>query len=377
MNCPPARLSNPHADVLQETALGQICGSPQLFRDRYEILRILGRGGFGVTFLAKDITLPWEPLCVIKQLCPKVNNPDALQRARMRFHREAAILSKLGSHSQIPSLIDYFEVDGEFYLVQEYIRGVTLAKEVRRSGPWSEEAVKQFLREILPLLQYVHQNCVIHRDIKPPNLIRCRDDGRLVLIDFGAVKEQIAQAGETSCRHSTQFVGTVGFAPPEQFALRPVYSSDIFAVGVTCLYLLTGERPVDYDVDTFTGDVRWRDMVTVSDHLGKVLDKMLKSSLRERYQSAQEVLRALDLETHLDSLAQCMNVQRRPAKTSPWGGEEDSAASAARRMGKGYASPTDRTASAIRDWRARAKAREVWQYSLRRNTMMEESTGHA
>jgi serine/threonine-protein kinase len=230
MNFPPANLSSFHSDVLQQTELGQLCGQEQLFRDRYEVLRMLGRGGFGVTFLAKDVSLPGEPLCVIKQLCPKFSEPAALEIARKRFEREAKTLGKLGSHSQIPMLLNYFVANGEFYLVQEYVHGATLARLVRRHGCIPEAAAKRFLLEMLPLLQYIHDQQVIHRDIKPQNIIRCKEDGRLVLIDFGAVKEEIVQASDTSMKMpTTQFIGTVGFAPPEQITLRPVFGSDIYA----------------------------------------------------------------------------------------------------------------------------------------------------
>lgn len=352
MNGSLADLSNFRSKSLHQSPLGQLCGSRQRFRDRYEILKILGRGGFGVTFLARDVGLPGQPLCVIKQLCPKVSDPTALQRARKRFEQEAKTLSRLGNHAQIPMLLDYFEAEGEFYLVQEYVRGYTLAREVRRSGALSEAVVKQFLREILPLLQYVHDNRVIHRDIKPPNLIRCKDDGRLVLIDFGAVKEQIAQVDDSGFKYpTTQFVGTVGFAPPEQLATRPVYASDIYAIGVTCLYLLSGKSPLEFDYEFISGEVRWQEHVQVSEHFGKVLSKMLKISPQERYQSAKEVLRALELEPHFDHLVHCMNVRPRPFLESKLAPEEVHSAE--------YTPPLVQKAIAIRNWRNKMKARQL------------------
>ncbi len=345
-----ADLTNFRANVLRQTPLGRLCGTKQRFRDRYEVLKILGRGGFGVTFLARDVALPGEPLCVIKQLCPRVSDPTALQRARQRFRQEAKTLANLGSHAQIPLLLDYFEAEGEFYLVQEFIRGNTLAKEVRRSGCFTETAVKQFLRELLPLLQYIHDNHVIHRDIKPPNLIRCKDDGRLVLIDFGAVKEQIAQADESGIRHSTtQFVGTVGFAPPEQLASRPVYSSDLYAVGITCLYLLSGKSPLDFDFEIISGEVRWRDDINISDHLARVLSRMLKISAQERYHSATDVMKALQLEQDWDSLRTCMNDVSAGLHVKP---EPEL-------LLDGYIPPLMRQAHAIRERRARFQARNA------------------
>ncbi|MBF2002331.1 MAG: serine/threonine protein kinase [Synechococcales cyanobacterium M58_A2018_015] len=333
-----------------QTQLGQMCGSDELFRHRYQIVRTLGRGGFGVTYLAKDVVLPSEPFCVIKMLCPKVSNPIVLQRACQRFEREAKILSQLGSHAQIPRLLDYFQMDGEFYLVQEYVRGRTLAKEIKTKGPMTELEVKHVLQELLPVLNYIHQNQVIHRDIKPPNIIRCQDDGRLVLIDFGAVKEQFVQVNEATHKGSTtHFVGTLGFAPPEQLALRATFASDIFALGVTCLYLLTGKPPMEFSYDSTTGEVCWQDHVTVSEHFGKILDKMLRVSMPERYQSADEILRMLNLEPYWGKLSDCMNIQPRLTELP------DEAELLAR---NGYLPPIVRAAIAIRRWRARMQLKE-------------------
>jgi serine/threonine protein kinase len=327
-----------------QTQLALLSGTDQLFRDRYKILRTLGRGGFGVTYLANDVSLPSAPLCVIKMLCPKVSNPVVLHRASQRFEREAKILSQLGSHAQIPRLLDYFQTDGEFYLVQEYVRGRTLAKEIKNRGTLSELEVKHFLREILPVLSYVHEHQVIHRDIKPPNIIRCQDDGRLVLIDFGAVKEQFVHVSHNTQRATTHFVGTLGFAPPEQLSLRATFSSDIFALGVTCLYMLTGKPPMEFSYDAHTGEVNWQDYVRVSEHFGKVLDKMLKISVRDRYQSADEILRILNLEPYLGRLSDCLHVQPRLSDLP------DEAQLLAR---NGYLPPIIRAAIAIRRWRAR------------------------
>lgn len=344
-----ASLSRRRNSPQHQTELGNMCGTDRLFRDRYRLLRPLGRGGFGITFLAQDVALPSNPLCVIKQLCPKVSNPIVLSRASERFEREAKTLSNLGSHAHIPQLLNYFADDGEFYLIQEYIRGRTLAREVKSFGIQSEALVKQFLQEILPVLDYIHQHQVIHRDIKPPNIIRCQDDGRLVLIDFGAVKEQIARLDDFSHKQpTTQFVGTVGFAPPEQLALRPTFASDIYAIGVTCLYLLTGRPPLEFEYDPRTSEIRWRDDVEVSEHFSRILDKMLKISPRDRYQTAEQVMRALDLEPHLDQLADCMNAKARPSNWQHGQDQQD---------GDRYISPITRTAEAIRQWRSRSNQR--------------------
>lgn len=288
------------------------CGYPLLLRHRYRALKALAQGGFGATFLARDENLPGQPSCVIKQLRLLDMAPEMLEMARELFDREAKTLGKIGNHPQIPRLLDYFEDNQQFYLIQEYVSGWTLQQEVKRSGPLSEAGVKQFLSELLPMVQYIHDKQVIHRDIKPANLIRRAEDCRLVMIDFGAVKNQINQSITNASEHTAltaYAIGTPGFAPPEQLALRPVYASDIYALGVTCLYLLTGKPPKDLDYNPLTGEILWQRKVQTSDHFGEVLQKMLEGSVRHRYQSANEVLRALDLEPYLDGLVKGITAQ--------------------------------------------------------------------
>ncbi|MEA5565693.1 serine/threonine-protein kinase [Anabaena sp. UHCC 0399] len=307
----------------------EACGSQLLLRDRYRVLKPLGQGGFGATFLARDEILPGEPSCVIKQLRLSTTAPQVLQMARELFAREANTLGKIGNHPQIPRLLDYFEAAEQFYLVQEYISGSTLQQEVKLNGTFSEAGVKQFLSETLPLLQYIHDQKVIHRDIKPANLIRRSQDSRMVLIDFGAVKNQVTQATTNQSGHTAltaYAIGTPGFAPPEQMAMRPVYASDIYALGVTCVYLLTGKTPKDLDYNPSTGEIMWEHLVQASDHLILVLRKMLEVSVRSRYHSATEVLKALEIEPYLESLAGGLLVKSDPNhKDSTHNRPEDSA----------------------------------------------------
>lgn len=302
-----------HPENLVESELCHSCGFQLLLRSRYHIIKALARGGFGATFLAQDKSLPDRPTCVVKQLRLSVNAPEVLQMARDLFTREAKTLRKIGNHPQVPRLIDSFEDTEQFYLVQEYISGLTLQQEVKRSGPFSEAGIKQFLSEILPTLQDIHDQKVIHRDIKPANLIRRSTDRKLVLIDFGAVKDQVTQTTVGQPDDRTTFtmyaVGTPGFAPPEQISMRPIYASDIYAVGVTCIYLLTGKSPKELDYNSLTGEILWHHKVQISDYLRKVLRKMVEGSVQHRFQSATEVLRALELEPYLDSLANGMATQ--------------------------------------------------------------------
>ncbi len=298
--------SSPNNATQSETC--QTCGSKLRLRDRYRIVQPLGQGGFGATYLAIDESLPGHPNCVIKQLRPTATAPHVLQMARELFDREAHTLGKIGNHPQVPRLLDFFEANQEFYLVQEYVSGSTLQQEVKRDGRISEFNVKRILAEILPLLEFIHKSGVIHRDIKPANIIRRTQDDHLVLIDFGAVKYQTPQQANASehTAFTAYAIGTPGFAPPEQMAMRPVPASDIYALGVTCIYLLTGRSPKDLDYDPTTGELLWQRYVDINDHFVAVLKKMLEVSVRHRYQSANEIIRDLDLEPYLESLANGM-----------------------------------------------------------------------
>ncbi|MBD2340378.1 serine/threonine protein kinase [Calothrix sp. FACHB-156] len=342
-----------HESILQQTRLSQMCGTQELFCDRYEIVRILGRGGFGITYLAKNAILPGQPWCVIKQLSPKVTNTSIWEKAYQRFEKEAQTLAKLGSHPQIPMLLDYFEVNGTFYLVQEYIHGYNLAYDVKRNGLKNEAEVKQFLKEILPVLEYLHENQIMHRDIKPQNLLRCKYDQRFVLIDFGAVKEELADVCKNSLDSDATctFVGTIGFAPPEQFSLRSVYASDIYALGMTCLYLLTGKGPLEFAYDHNTDEVCWQKEVKVSNSFAKILGKMLKISLKDRFQTIDEVKRALDLEEYVPSLTQCLTIQSPKINNKTKVKEPTS---------QKYVPYIQRTAIAIREWKEKRQAKEAY-----------------
>jgi serine/threonine protein kinase, bacterial len=277
--------------------LCQACGARLLVRNRYRVTKSLGQGGFGATFVAIDVSLPGEPICVIKQLRPSNNHEKFLRMARELFEREARTLGKIGNHPQIPRLLDFFEERRNFYLVQEYVSGHTIHQEVKQMGLFKEEKIRDFLIEILPVITYIHSQQVIHRDIKPANILRRDQDGKLVLIDFGAVKNYVAQLEPqegVEQGSNTQFaVGTSGYAPPEQLAMRPIFASDLYALGVTCIYLMTGKSPKDIEYNPSTGEMMWQKHVQLGKHMTQVLGKMLEVSVRYRYQSVEEVQRAL------------------------------------------------------------------------------------
>ena len=292
-----------------KSKLCKACGSKLLLHGRYHLVKGLGKGGFGATFLAADLALPGKPLCVIKQLRPNTDNPNFLSMARELFEREAKTLGRVGNHPQIPRLLDYFEDREQFYLIQEFVKGNNLQQEVKKQGVLNEEKARQVLKEVLVILRDIHAQKVIHRDIKPANIIRREIDNKLVLIDFGVVKNQVNSVGAAGSNQTafTAFaVGTPGFAPPEQLAMRPVYASDVYALGVTCMYLMTGKAPKNMDCDPITGEIDWFKYAKVSDSLAEILTNMLEVAVKSRYKSADEALRALDIENHVDSLSESM-----------------------------------------------------------------------
>lgn len=264
---------------------------------RYQIIRQLAAGGFGQTFLANDMHLPGNPRCVVKQLKPQVNDDESLQTARRLFDTEARVLYQLGNHDQIPRLLAHFEEKQEFYLAQELIEGEPLSEELEAGQSWSEPQVIALLQDILHVLSFVHQQGVIHRDIKPSNLIRRRHDNRVVLIDFGAVKQVSTQmvnsqtAGKTNMTIS---IGTQGYMPKEQLGGNPRFSSDIYALGMIGIQALTGVHPRRLTEDLQTGEINWHELATqVSPAIVNFLDRMVRYDFRSRYQTGTEALEAL------------------------------------------------------------------------------------
>ncbi len=225
------------------------------------------------------------------------DDPTLIRNALELFEREAKTLAKL-DHPQIPKLLDYFEYQQNFYLIQEFILGKDLEKEVRKKGLFLESTAKRFLQEMLPVLQYIHSQKVIHLDLKPGNIIRKKEDNRLFLIDFGAVKAQVNTRNEF-----IMVTSITGFVPPEQLALRTVYASDIYALGATCLYLLTGKPPQDLPCNSIIDNLLWEQEIKLSDSLAQILRKMLQFDIRDRYQSAEEVIKELDIALYERELA--------------------------------------------------------------------------
>ena len=267
----------------------------KLLDRRYQVTQVLGAGGFGRTYLAQDTRRPGNPICVVKQLKPVSSEPGFLETARRLFNSEAETLEQLGNHDQIPRLLAYFEEDQEFYLVQEFIEGHTLTQELQPGQRWEESRVIEMLSEVLGILEFVHHHNVIHRDIKPDNIIRRKSDNKLVLVDFGAVKQIRTQLASVYGQQlsNTIAVGTPGYMASEQALGQPRPSSDIYALGIIGIQALTGLMPISFQEDLSTGEILWQQLVPVSRGLENVLTKMVRYHFKDRYQSAAEALQAL------------------------------------------------------------------------------------
>lgn len=277
---------------LPEVSCASYNFAPQLFGGRYQIDKILGQGGFGRTYLAKDMQRPGEPICVVKHLMPARRDERFLEIARRLFETEAKILEVLGRHDQIPQLLAYIEQNQEFFLVEQYVEGTPLSDELPAERRWSQIQVVELLEDLLPILDFIHQHHVIHRDIKPANIIRRKQDGRLVLIDFGAVKQMLPPEGDVT-ESQTVAIGTRGYAPPEQMAGHPRLGSDLYALGIIGIQALTGIQPHLLSQESETGNIIWQPLAHVGEELGKILDGMIQYHFHDRYKSAAEVLRQL------------------------------------------------------------------------------------
>ncbi|MEM6517939.1 MAG: protein kinase [Cyanobacteria bacterium P01_D01_bin.71] len=281
-------------DTAQEC---QGCGKPlvKMLRGRYFPQKMIGRGGFGRTYLAQDSDRLNAP-CVIKQFAPQTKGTKAFDKAVELFNQEAVRLHDLGEHVQIPALLAYFEHDHFLYLVQQFIDGKTLIQEVLEQGPMDETAIRHLLLDILPVLNFIHQRNVIHRDITPTNMIRRDTDRRLFLIDFGVAKH-FSDALADSASPGTR-IGTEGYAPIEQLRGGQAYPcSDLYSLGATCLHLLTGRKPENI-YDHMAGEWRWRELLaqqgrSISPELGAVLDRLVVDAVGDRFATATAVLDAL------------------------------------------------------------------------------------
>ncbi|BAT56500.1 serine/threonine protein kinase with Chase2 sensor [Nostoc sp. NIES-3756] len=288
--------------------MGQTIALNTVLKKRYKITDNLGTGGFSNTYIAQDIQRPGSPVCVVKQMRPASQDEQYLSVLRRLFNNEAYILETLGKHPQIPYLLAFFEEDQLFYLVQEFIAGHPLSEELTPGVPRSLADVMSILKEVLQILVFVHSYGVIHRDIKPNNLMRRKADGHIVLIDFGAVKQVQPQMQSEEQENQTIAVGTPAYAPGEQMSGMPRLNSDIYALGIVVIQALTGVNPKVFRRDVNTGVViipitsesgeqiwkYWWELADTTEALTKVVDKMVQLDFTQRFQSATEVLNIVE-----------------------------------------------------------------------------------
>ncbi len=276
-------------DLNQSDIIGTV------LRDRYRITEVLGIGGFGETYLAQDTQRPGDPICVVKKLKIVSDNPKSHHLAQRLFRAEAVVLGKLGEHNQIPRLLAYFEIQQTFYLVQEMVEGRLLRNILSHNRPLSQRAVIRLLRDLLPVVSFVHSKGVIHRDIKPSNIIRRKSDGRYVLIDFGAVKTITNKLVDPDAQATaTVGIGTQGYMPSEQASGTPNVNSDIYALGITAIEAITGKPPHALKRSD-NGEIIWSHTVEdISPELSSIINQMVRYDFNKRYHSAQSVLADLN-----------------------------------------------------------------------------------
>jgi Ca-activated chloride channel family protein len=284
------------------------CGSGLILNSRYEALKPIGQGGFGRTFLAVDRSTTLKPRCVIKQLYPQQMGVEG--KASELFRQEAEQLLRLGHYPSMPTFLDYFEQDGYQYLIQEFIEGQNLAEISATGRLFTEAKILGLLETMLETLDFLHYRNIIHRDVKPANIIKTTN-GRFVLVDLGAAKLMTRTAlGQTGT-----VIGSAEYVAPEQLRGKAIFASDLYSLGATCITLLTGMSPFTL-FDTSTGRWEWRDCLAqpVDDRLGDLLDGLLEGPTKLRYGSADSVLRDLDV---------VLGRQVEAQQIDPWQREQD------------------------------------------------------
>ncbi|BAY93474.1 MULTISPECIES: serine/threonine-protein kinase [unclassified Tolypothrix] len=266
-----------------------------VLQNRYRIIQILGQGGFGRTYLAED-QRRFNELCAIKELIPTTTGTSVWEKTQELFHREAAILYQI-EHPQVPKFRERFEEDQRLFLVEDYVAGKTyraiLSERQAVSQTLTEKEVLQMLRSLLPVLAHIHSRGIIHRDISPENIILRDSDGQPVLIDFGVVKELATRLQSPNSTAPVTTVGKLGYSPSEQMQTGQAYpNSDLYALAVTAIVLLTGREPSElFDENQLTWN--WQQWAKVNPQFAQVLNRMLNYRPSDRYQSAADVIQAL------------------------------------------------------------------------------------
>ncbi len=261
-----------------------------ILRSHYKIVKILGSGKLGITYLAVDLDLINSPLYVVKNIQFNSNSLTISPLLDKLFEIQVSIADRVGQHPQIPALVAKFSENGNRYLVREYIEGELLSQELKAGDNWSQTQVFDFLIDLVGILCFLHSCNYIHQDINPHNIIRCNDDGRFNLIGFSSVKD-LGYSWKNMSDHLDLHFNDANYIPYEQEQNLSQFNSDIYAVGVIAIQALTGKFPVDKDPDSY--EIEWQEDVDIDHQLKKIIDRMVRPDYRHRYQSAVKVLEDL------------------------------------------------------------------------------------
>ena len=270
----------------------------EVLQDSYHIVKKLDEEEFETVYLAESKDSSVSTKYLVQQFTPQYLSQAQLAVAQDLFKQEAAVLEALGKHPQIPSIHDYFETQGQFFVVQEFIFGQSFQEELNEAKPYSETETIEFLNNILPVLQFIHENNYIHRDIKPSHLMRNDANQKIYLINFYSIKEKI---NPQNLDITGQFmphltVGTQGYIPMEQHLGKPEFCSDIYALGIVVIQALTKIKLNQLNYDDDNNPV-WRHFLpnisNFSPQFLDIIDTMVRCNHRKRYQSAIAILGSL------------------------------------------------------------------------------------
>ena len=265
-----------------------------ILQSRYRLLNLLGQGGFGRTYLVEDQGR-FNELCALKELNPPQGD-YAFGKSKELFQREAQILHQI-EHPQIPKFRATFEEDHRLFLVQDFVEGKTyreiLDDRKTRGFVFAEKEIVDLMQKILPVLTYLHGKGIIHRDIAPDNIMLRDRDQLPVLIDFGVVKDIATRLQTPETLKQSTTVGKLGYAPIEQMQTGNAYpNSDLYALAVTAIVLLTGREPQEL-LDDNTMTWHWQRWCQVSPGFAQVMSRMLSYTPAQRFPSATDVSGAL------------------------------------------------------------------------------------
>ncbi|PSF31686.1 hypothetical protein C7H19_22370 [Aphanothece hegewaldii CCALA 016] len=259
----------------------------QRLASRYQILKKLSSTQDHRTYLAQDCQSVGNLKCIIKQIHPPLSDSKTLEQARNLVQQETTKLAQLNDFPQTPKLLDNFEEAQAFYLVQEWIEGISLKVELSNIYHYSEEQVITFLQESLTILQFIHEKRIIHQNIKPSNWIRRQSDSCLVLVGLGNIKPLGNSLAATITSENSCYIA------PEQLRNRPQLSSDLYSLGLIAIQALTGINPVNFDEDE-QGKILWESHYKGLSSLPSILNKMISLAPQQRYSSSQENLAVLN-----------------------------------------------------------------------------------